>query len=62
VEFVPKEDPNARKLLRVREDIFPGYTRENFEREFSRGFAIQRSAPLQDSPRVLYLMRNQRNA
>jgi hypothetical protein len=61
VEFVPKEDANAQKLLRVREDIFAGYTRENFEREFSRGFAIQRCVPVQDSPRVLYLMRNQRN-
>jgi hypothetical protein len=59
IEFVPKEDANAQKLLRVREDVFPGYTRENFEREFSRGFAIERVVPVQDSPRVLYLMRNQ---
>jgi len=62
IEFVPKEDDNAQKLLTVRKDIFPGYTRENFEAEFSRGFAIQRSVPVQDSRRVLYLMRNQQEA
>ena len=59
IEFVPKEDANAQKLLAVREDVFAGYTRENFEGEFSRGFAIERSVPVWDSPRVLYLMRNQ---
>jgi hypothetical protein len=57
IEFVPKDDPNARKLLRVREDIFDGYTREKFEEEFSRRFAIQDSRRVRDSERQLYLMR-----
>jgi ribosomal protein L11 methylase PrmA len=60
VEFVPKDDPNAQKLLRVREDIFPGYTEEGFTREFSRWFAIEQTARPADSNRVLYLMRRLR--
>ncbi len=57
IEFVPKDDDNAKKLLTVREDVFPGYTRENFEAEFGRRFAILRSARIEDSNRVVYLMR-----
>ncbi len=57
IEFVPKDDDNARKLLRVREDIFPGFTKEGFEREFSRRFDICRATPIQDSPRVIYWMK-----
>lgn len=30
IEFVPKEDPMVRELLRLREDIFPQYTQDNF--------------------------------
>ena len=57
IEFVPKNDANAQKLLRVREDIFMDYSRENFEREFAKGFVLEQSQVLQDSERVLYLMR-----
>lgn len=54
---MPKNDPNAQKLLRVREDIFMNYNRENFEREFARMFVLEQSQTVQDSERVLYLMR-----
>ena len=49
IEFVGKSDPQVQRMLRVREDIFDGYTRENFldvvrqngriftEREVSQG-------------------------
>ncbi len=57
VEFVPKADSNARKLLRAREDIFPRYTREDFEIAFRRRFAIEAAEPMANSERVLYLMR-----
>jgi ribosomal protein L11 methylase PrmA len=30
VEFVPKQDPMVQELLRLREDIFPNYSAENF--------------------------------
>ncbi len=57
VEYVPKDDANARKLLRVREDIFDKYTREEFERAFGRRYTIQDSRTARDSARQLYLMR-----
>lgn len=56
VEFVPKDDPNAQKLLRVREDIFHGYTREAFERAFAASFTILAREPMTNSDRVLYRM------
>jgi len=57
VEFVPKDDPNARRLLSVREDVFSEYTREAFEAEFSRWYRIERTVQLAESSRTLYLMR-----
>jgi hypothetical protein len=57
VEFVPKDDPNARKLLQAREDIFDKYSRRDFEQAFGRRFTIQDSRPVQDSARLVYLMR-----
>jgi hypothetical protein len=56
IEFVPKHDPNAQKLLRVREDIFPGYTQPEFERAFAPCFATERTERLAGSERVLYQM------
>ncbi|HEY3862781.1 MAG TPA: SAM-dependent methyltransferase [Verrucomicrobiae bacterium] len=57
VEFVPKDDPNAKKLLRTREDIFDSYSRADFERAFGRRFAVEDSRPVEDSTRRVYLMR-----
>ena len=57
IEFVPKSDHKVKKLLATREDVFPDYTRECFERDFSELFAIVRSDKIKDSDRVLYLMR-----
>jgi len=56
VEFVPKSDSQVRRLLRDRPDIFPDYTREGFESAFRSCFRIERSAPVADSERALYLM------
>lgn len=57
VEFVPKTDPRVRGLLSHRDDVFPDYTREGFERAFERWFTLERSEPLAGSERSLYLMR-----
>lgn len=57
IEFVPKSDSQAQRLLATREDIFPDYTQQAFEGEFHRYFEIQDSAGLKDSERTLYLMR-----
>ena len=56
IEFVPKHDPRAHRLLSGREDIFPGYSKEGFEEGFAKYFTIQRSADIEGSGRVLYLM------
>ena len=57
VEFIPKSDQKVALLLANRKDIFPGYTQQNFEAEFSRGFEIQLAQRIMDSERTLYLMR-----
>jgi hypothetical protein len=57
IEFVPKSDPKVQVLLSGREDVFPGYTTEGFERSFEEAFSIERREPVKDSDRVLYLMR-----
>ena len=57
IEFAPKTDPQVKRLVLTREDIFPGYAPEVFEGEFRKYFEIQASAKINDSKRVLYLMR-----
>jgi hypothetical protein len=57
IEFVPKTDSQVKRLLSTREDIFPGYTQQEFEREFQETFTIEKSSPIPESERVLYRMR-----
>ena len=57
IEFVPKPDSQVQKLLASRKDIFPEYTQEDFERYFSRYFTIEKTVPVPESHRVIYLMR-----
>jgi ribosomal protein L11 methylase PrmA len=56
IEFVPKTDSQVRRLLSTREDIFPGYTQEGFEEEFSRHFLIRRAERIRQTERTLYWM------
>ena len=57
IEFVPKNDPQAQRLLADREDVFRDYDEKNFEESFGRYFEIVQRHPIQNSLRVLYLMR-----
>lgn len=57
IEFIPKEDSYAQRLLSGREDIFMNYTQQVFEKEFSKHFSIETSVKLAHSKRILYLMR-----
>ncbi|MFP8873804.1 MAG: SAM-dependent methyltransferase, partial [Myxococcota bacterium] len=57
IEFVPKSDERVRTLLATRPDIFPGYTREGFERAFAERWSIEEAAELEASDRVLYCLR-----
>ena len=58
VEFIPKSDSQIQRLLSTREDIFPDYTQQVFEREFAEYFTIWRCVKIRDSDRTLYLMEN----
>jgi len=55
VEFVPKEDPQTRRLLRSRRDVFADYTQEAFESAFAGHFRLEAKQPLPGSGRALYL-------
>ena len=57
IEFVPKEDSNAARLLAVREDIFPEYTATGFEKEFSHYFSIEKKELVKETNRILYLLK-----
>lgn len=57
IEFVPKEDPKVQILLSTRKDIFADYTVDGFEAAMSGYFSIERKVLLQDSQRILYLMK-----
>lgn len=57
IEFVPKSDSQVERLLATREDIFPDYSQEGFERAFSGNFTIISAEKIKDSERTLYLMR-----
>ena len=56
IEFVPKSDAQVTRLLLSRPDIFPHYTKEEFERVFARYFAINSIQRVADSERWLYSM------
>jgi len=57
VEFIPKEDLQARRLLASRVDIFPDYDQTGFEAAFSGHFHILGANPIPESHRVLYTMK-----
>ncbi len=56
IEFVPKPDPMAQRLLAGRPDIFADYHEAGFERAFKSYFEIVDSVRLKKSQRRLYLM------
>jgi hypothetical protein len=56
IEFIPKNDPQVKRLLSTREDIFPDYNQSLFEAEFGRFFKLRSSIKIKGSERILYLM------
>ncbi|MDH4156857.1 MAG: SAM-dependent methyltransferase [candidate division Zixibacteria bacterium] len=56
IEFVPKSDSQTQRLLASREDIFPDYAREGFEKAFADVFQITDSQNIKESERTMYLM------
>jgi ribosomal protein L11 methylase PrmA len=57
IEFVPKEDPQVKKLLVSRKDIFYDYTEENFLLAFTRYFHVEKKQAIPGCERQLYLMK-----
>jgi ribosomal protein L11 methylase PrmA len=60
IEFVPKDDSQVQRLLASREDVFSGYTMEEFLKVFSAFFEIRDAQPLPDTSRTLFAMRRKR--
>lgn len=56
IEFVPKEDSQVQRLLSTREDIFPDYHPEGFEKAFATCFHQRARELIPGSKRHLYLL------
>jgi hypothetical protein len=57
VEFVPKDDSQAQKLLKSRKDVFTDYHQDGFEFAFSRLFGTVARMPIEGTKRTLYLFK-----
>jgi len=57
IEFVPKSDIQVQRLLSSRQDVFPDYNQEGFEKAFGRHFLMLESTTLPDTQRIIYFMR-----
>lgn len=57
VEFIPKEDKKTQMLLQHKKDIFPNYTKENFENIFQQYFTIVSLNRVGNTNRFIYLMK-----
>jgi len=54
VEFVTKDDPKVRALLRNKDDQYADYSREQFEAHLARWFRIAAREELGSRTRILY--------
>ena len=57
IEFVPKEDSQAQRLLVTREDVFDDYTQSDFEAAFGHYFSMENKERITGTERTLYLLR-----
>jgi hypothetical protein len=57
VEFVPKKDSQVERLLATREDVFPDYHQDGFERAFDLECDCLDRQPIRESQRTLYLFK-----
>lgn len=57
IEFVPKSDSQVKRLLASREDIFPSYNVEGFEKAFSSLYTIESKSQISGTDRTLYLLK-----
>lgn len=57
IEFIPKDDPQVRKIMGVRKDIFDDYELTRFEEVFGSVFRIIERDHIRDTSRTMYLMK-----
>ena len=57
LEWVPKNDPKVREMLRTRDDVFSDHTERALERALERSFSVEDRLPLRGTERVMYLLR-----
>lgn len=60
IEFIPKNDPKVKKLLSNRQGVFINYDQKCFEQEFEKHFRVLKRDKINNSNRVLYLMKGKR--
>jgi ribosomal protein L11 methylase PrmA len=58
IEFIPKSDPQIKKLLQVRKDIFTDYNQDRFLDEFNIFFTLFDQQQIKETDRVLFLFQN----
>jgi hypothetical protein len=58
VEYVAKEDPQAQRLLRTRQDLYPDYTHEAFLKAFAGRFALLDRREIPGTGRTLYFFKS----
>lgn len=58
IEFVPKSDPQSRRLLKSRQDIYTDYTQDYFEEIMKRYFLILETKIISTTGRTLYFLKN----
>ena len=57
IEFIPKTDSQVRRLLESRKDIFNDYDEVSFIQEFEKYYTIESRESLNDSERVIFMMK-----
>jgi hypothetical protein len=57
IEWVPREDPMAQRLLAAREDIFQRYTEDGFQAALTERWLQVDRVPISGTARVLYHLR-----
>lgn len=57
VEFIPKEDSQARRLLARKTNLFLEYSQGHFLAAFQQHFTVHQQLSVRDSRRTLYLMK-----
>ena len=62
IEYVPKSDSWAQRLLKTRTDIFSDYTQDHFEKTFAPFFKIRFCRKIENSERSIYFLEKKPNS